>query len=275
MKIPARTILGLLAAAILATGFATGVAAAASGPPSPDHRGPRAQQDAITTLAAGANAAGTEQLFVPITPCRIVDTRAGGGKLAANSARSFYVSGATGFSGQGGKSTGCDIPVGATGVAVSLTTTQASASGRIVAYPSGVTTPNSTMLSYTSTANATSTPTVALTPGTARQMTVKSFSASTHLVIDVLGYYVQQMSALLNEDGDFIWGARVLSTYHEETGIYAVQFDSDITHCNGVGSSDDTAVTVSVYPSEDVAWVYVFDTAGAPVDEWSNIVIVC
>jgi hypothetical protein len=38
-----------------------------------------------------------ESRFTPITPCRIVDTRSGGGPLTVNTVRSFYATGTSGF----------------------------------------------------------------------------------------------------------------------------------------------------------------------------------
>ena len=54
-----------------------------------------------------------ETLFVPIAPCRIIDTRSGGGKIPSGSTRNFVVSGMTGFGGQGGTAGGCGIPTDA------------------------------------------------------------------------------------------------------------------------------------------------------------------
>ena len=65
-------------------------------------------------LGGGAN----EDLFVPITPCRIIDTREAGGKLSAvTGSRVFDVAGSgPTFAAQGGKAGGCGIGEGATTV---------------------------------------------------------------------------------------------------------------------------------------------------------------
>ncbi|MEU1972587.1 hypothetical protein ABZ477_13070 [Microbacterium sp. NPDC019599] len=281
MKSITRIAIGGAAAVALAIGAAAGATALGAAPPRDgvDRAELRDAASASTfaiTEAAAVTGAGSEQLFVPISPCRIVDTRKAGGALGSNTTRSFYVSGTTGFAGQGGTSAGCGIPTGATGAAVSFTAGQASGAGRLVAYPAGGTAPNSTMLSYTSAASATSTPTVALRPGTDRQMTVKNFNTSTHLVVDVLGYYVAQMSAVLDPDGGLYAGARVVDWGRSETGVYGLQFDTDIINCAGVGSSDQESNAVAVFPGEDnTAWVYVYDSTGAPVDGWTSVTIIC
>ena len=49
-------------------------------------------------------------VFVPVTPCRVVDTRRGGGALGVREVRSWQVGGAGGaFAGQGGRAGGCGI----------------------------------------------------------------------------------------------------------------------------------------------------------------------
>ena len=67
----------------------------------------------------------SESRYVAVTPCRIIDTRNGAGvnntPFSALQTRTFSVGGTTGFTAQGGKSGGCGIPVGAVGVAATLT----------------------------------------------------------------------------------------------------------------------------------------------------------
>ncbi len=277
MKISLRATVGLVAAAVLATGLVTGVTvASALGDPG-GGKPPRTDQstDAAQAAADHLYEAGSTLVYVPITPCRIVDTRAGGGRLAANSTREFYVGGDTGFAGQGGKSGGCGIPAAAAAVTVSLTSTQPSGAGRVVAYPAAVSAPVSTMLSYGATGNATSTPTVALTPGTARQMEVKNSVASVHLVIDVLGFYIPQYSAYVNSDGTFWLTSGGVSSTRVDVGVYEIAFDSDISYCNGVASTGVGGFTVGVFPWEGVATVEITDADGVPADSAFNLVIVC
>ena len=55
-----------------------------------------------------------DSTFVPIAPCRIVDTLLAGGALGNGVTRTFYVGGTTNFTAQGGKPGGCGIPINAT-----------------------------------------------------------------------------------------------------------------------------------------------------------------
>lgn len=278
MKIRLRTAVAIGAAAVLATGLVTSTAVAATlGNPGGDKPPISSLSASETQTAAAASqpyGAGSMLVYVPITPCRVVDTRVGGGKIAANATREFYVGGSTGFPGQGGRSGGCDIPTTAAAVATALTSTQPSGVGRVILYPSAEPTPLSTMLSY-GIGNHTSTPTVSLTPGTQRQMEVRNYAASVHLVIDVIGYYVPQYSAYVNEDGTLWLSGGGLSSGRLETGVYEVEFDTDISYCNGVGSASAAGYTVSVFPWEGVATVEITDPDGALVDSAFNLVIVC
>jgi len=165
MKTPIKVGLGLMtAAAATVAGFASAAAA----------------QDAAATA---------ETLFVAQDPCRIIDTRAGGGKLAANSTRTFFVKGTTGFAPQGGKTGGCGIPEFAAAVAVSVTTTNSSANNRLVTFPAGSPVPTSTTVSYLKSANVTGSTIVQLASGTGKVLAIHNFNATTHVVVDVVGYF--------------------------------------------------------------------------------------
>ena len=72
--------------------------------------------------AGGSPANAGATFFVPVTPCRVVDTRSGtGGKLLPGSALTWQVTGAgVGFKAQGGKPGGCGIPGSARAVELSV-----------------------------------------------------------------------------------------------------------------------------------------------------------
>ena len=64
--------------------------------------------------AAELGSSAADLVFTPLTPCRIIDTRAAGGPIMPGSPRDFLVSGNLGFEGQGGTPGGCGIPDSAT-----------------------------------------------------------------------------------------------------------------------------------------------------------------
>ncbi|GAA1975059.1 hypothetical protein GCM10009777_04900 [Microbacterium pumilum] len=181
--------------------------------------------------AAAVGAVTTSELdFVPVAPCRVVDTRAAGGKFASGASRALFVGGTVGFLGQGGTGNGCGVPLAAKAVALSITTGEATGAGRIVAWADGASQPNSTALSYLSSGSMTGNPIVPLsTTGKIRLLNVK---AATHLVIDVAGYYIAPMVATIGSNGSIQSSSgRVLSVNHAGTGAYFVSFDRPLTGC--------------------------------------------
>ncbi len=144
---------------------------------------------------------------MPITPCRVADTRLGGGIVMGSSTRSFYVAGTFGFAPQGGKSGGCGVPLGATAVATNVTTTQSATSGYLTGYANGGAAPLSSFLSYTRTANVTGNPVLPLATGSGKQLNIKA-SATTHIVIDVTGYYNTQSHLIILADGTVWYGSQ-------------------------------------------------------------------
>ena len=131
-------------------------------------------------------------VFTKVTPCRVTDTRVAGGALANASQRDFYIAGTTGFAAQGGVA--CDIPVGATSVAVNITVTGTSGFGwlrawpygssgtaSIINYAAGNTLANGLILPICDPAAATCT----------RDLTVRADAAGTHVIIDVMGYFLK------------------------------------------------------------------------------------
>ncbi|MEA2079503.1 MAG: hypothetical protein U9P00_06525 [Pseudomonadota bacterium] len=152
--------------------------------------------DVVDILAGESMALGDtdeDYTFTPVTPCRIVDTRIAGGPLTAGTTRSFFVHGTV--SGQGGNSSGCTSPLGEPrGVMINITAVPATY-GHFRVYPSDVSTPNASILNYSpgiDIANA-----AAVKTGYNVGEDIEIYSAGTsHLVIDVLGYYHQPGRAL-------------------------------------------------------------------------------
>ncbi len=153
-------------------------------------------------------------VFVPVTPCRIADTRLpslspiGGGQT-----RTFNVVGATlNYSSQGGSASGCGIPGFATAgvptvtaVMINVVAVDPVAKGNLLVYPTGTTPgtvstlnfPNSTTVPL-NIANGVIVPVRQDTPGA--DITVKP-SQTTHVLLDVMGYFtVLPVRAELNAD---------------------------------------------------------------------------
>ena len=138
---------------------------------------------------------GKDLVFTKVTPCRIVDTRAST-KLPDGGARNFLVAGTVGFAGQGGNATGCGVAFGATGVALNLTLTGENGYGWLRAWPYAGVPANASVINFSSTtgdiANGLMLPICDPAAGSClSDLTVMADAAGTHVIIDVMGYFMK------------------------------------------------------------------------------------
>jgi hypothetical protein len=139
-------------------------------------------------------ATGTsDQVYVPIQPCRVADTRAAGGSMAADEVRDFYITGTVGFESQGGTVGGCGVPSNASAVEINITAPNASGNGWLRVWPTDQSAPNATILSYTSVFSASNAGAVSVCNTCSKQLRMKTFTYSTHVLLDVFGYYVDNV----------------------------------------------------------------------------------
>jgi hypothetical protein len=139
-------------------------------------------------------------LYTPVTPCRLFDTRSStAGILVGDTQRNFFVSGAIGFTDQGGTSGGCGIPLGAaTAVIINFTAVTPTAGGFLrawaVANPQPVA-PFAAMMNYSTDmfalANGVAVPICdpAVTSCAAGDLRLQADYGSVHVVGDVVGYF--------------------------------------------------------------------------------------
>lgn len=149
-------------------------------------------------------------VFVPVTPCRILDTRLVGGVMAANTTRSFDVTAKSDYSTQGGASGNCG-GVGAAGnfaiaalnftvvnPVVGLTGGGTPGTGFITAYPLGAPQPLVATMVYKNDINLSNLTLTKLDQGAStNEMTVYT-SHQTHLAADIVGYLIQPEATALN-----------------------------------------------------------------------------
>lgn len=137
-------------------------------------------------IATRADATGTPSSLVPITPCRLADTRPGSdnvgarnGAIGAGETVTFNVRGTNG---------NCNIPTSATGISANVTAVAPSASSFVTIWPSDVTRPTASNLNFAAgTAALPNAVTVALSSG--GQISAFNLSGAVHLIIDIVGYY--------------------------------------------------------------------------------------
>jgi len=231
----------------------------------------------------------TETEFVPIAPCRLYDTRQGqgGSPIGAGNFRILKVKGPENipgqYSGQGGKPGGCGVPVAATAIEATVTAVSPAGTGLLRLWPSGQPETTSTFLNYIKSFNPSNTGALAIcnvSCGAASDLRVKAFASSTHVVIEVQGYYVKPLAAEVDSSGTLLTGSRVVATSRPFTGQFLVQFDRTVDQCVAVAAVDGTSGNgyAMVGPdSSDNTRVYVFtsDANGALVNRRFHLTLTC
>ncbi len=194
----------------------------------------------------------SEASFVPVSPCRIADTRKAGGALQVGVSRAFTVRGTAQFELQGGTSGGCGIPAGASSVSVSISSVDSSGSGFIRAYPTGGS-PDATVLNYQGGQDISVTSTIKLaSQATAKPLTLRAYGSATQVTLDVVGYFAPPMTGFVEEDGTLVESAgRVLSSTRLSTGRYTVTFDRSLKGCSVLATPYSYNYVVAVERTSD------------------------
>jgi hypothetical protein len=170
--------------------------------PSPD---PIRQIHAAAAIGDSAN----DYVFVPVPPCRVFDTRVGGGIVAANTTRHFVIAGTPGLvnlSSQGGSASGCGIPLGntdplAAAVALNLVAVTPAGAGNLRAWEFDQPIPSASVLNYANVpalniANGVIVP-IAGVGSTLYDLSIRADVAATHVVGDVTGYFAPVQTELV------------------------------------------------------------------------------
>lgn len=278
--------IGAVTAALLIAGGAGATGAAFAGndegaqPPSPGVDTSGASAGKI--LGGGTN----ETTFVPISPCRIIDTRNAGGKLTpAEGSRVFDVAGSgASFAAQGGKANGCGIPTGATAIETTITAVDAQ-SGFLRVWPANTSAPNATFMNYDDAFNVSNTGAVGINGCPVvclinTDLRIRAFGNPTHVVVDVNGYYIRQMGAVVAGDGTLNDSNRANDANKLATGQYEVIFDRDVSDCvytasPSNGSSATAAVVDPRSGNPNGVFVYLTNDAGSTVDAQFYVDVTC
>lgn len=150
-----------------------------------------------------------ELVYVPVEPCRLLDTRATLGSIAANSTESFVAYGDMGeLDSQGGNAGGCPNPKpGSTPVAIAANVTavgnQASGNGNLVAYPYGSIVPSSSLVNYKVGTNIANAGIINLCEGASClfDFNVQSNFSAVPAIVDVQGYFYPQQTGHVYANG--------------------------------------------------------------------------
>jgi hypothetical protein len=133
-------------------------------------------------------------VFVPITPCRIIDTRLAGGQIAAGTTRSFDVTAVSDYSFQGGDASNCG-GAGAAGsfaaAAINFTVVfPVGGPGHITAYPFLASLPTAASLNFSSGDVRGNFGIFRLDQGASANELSVFTTHTTHLVGDLVGYFI-------------------------------------------------------------------------------------
>jgi hypothetical protein len=144
----------------------------------------------------------SDLLFVPVAPCRIIDTRLAGGRITPgpSGVRHFEVAGTTGFESQGGQAGGCGIPLGAStplaaAVVINFVAVGPLGPGHFRAWEFGQTPPNASIINYTNVsglniANGVIVP-IAGVASVDKDLSIDANTSASFVVADVTGYFTR------------------------------------------------------------------------------------
>ena len=159
----------------------------------------------------GAADTGTASVFVPITPCRLLDTRVGAENvgnrstpLATDEAALFQVTGTNG---------NCTIPATATGIATNATAVNPTASSYVTFYPADAN-PRPKASNLNVVAGAAPTPNqVTVGLSAAGAIGIYNLGGTVDIVVDIVGYYqaapAAGVTAVLTNDERYYTKAQV------------------------------------------------------------------
>lgn len=154
-----------------------------------------------STASAQLGSAGTDLVYSPVTPCRIMDTRNPGAKsgiLVAGTTRGFWsFAGGSDFTTQGGTASNCGVLSGANlaAIVVNFTVVTPDIDGYITAFPAGATRPTAATVNFKAgsvVGNNASLKVAQVGGGDGFSIYTTS---NVHVVADIVGFYSMPVSA--------------------------------------------------------------------------------
>ena len=125
---------------------------------------------------------------------------------------------------------------------VNITAVLSEGNGFIRVWPDESVEQPSTFMNFTSSFNVSNAGTVDVDKGAVDVMDLKVYGSRTHVIIDVLGYYVDGLMAVVNPNGTLVRGNGVATTTREAAGTYRVNFERNISGCAWEGGLHDAGV---------------------------------
>jgi hypothetical protein len=170
--------------------------------------------------ATNTDGGGAGTLFVPITPCRLFDTRANsvvGPRAAPLAAAESYTQVVAGSNGN------CTIPPQATGVAMNVTAVNGSATSFLTIWPADAAKPLASNLNWTAGAPATPNK-VDVKLSADGKISLFNNGGTVDVVADIVGYYADH-----NHDDRYYTKAEIdaASVHHDTYPASSIQLDND------------------------------------------------
>ncbi len=173
---------------------------------------PRVSGSSVTPAAktedstAALGDATTDLVYVPVTPCRVIDTRLAGGVIPAAGTRDFEIASVTDYTAQGGAATNCGVGnvSGVASAVINFTSVSPTFAGFATAYQFGGALPLAATVNYAAGEISGNLSIVPLDSNPAgADISVYSF-AQTHLVGDIVGYFVPPQATALQCTSTFV-----------------------------------------------------------------------
>ena len=218
-----------------------------------------------------------ETTFVPVTPCRLFDTRSvgGPGAMANNVPRHFSVKGALGA--QGGAAD-CQVPVGATAASINLTAiSDVAPAGYVRGWAFSQPPAEATLLNFSTALNASNTSEVPLCEGDCPEDLTLRTAGSAHLIGDVLGYFIPPIHARITWKGEIYSGSsRVVDVRKVSTGEYMIIADSELEGCTVSATvSGGNSFASGHVMSDDIFKVETYSANGVYEDHTFEVFVAC
>jgi hypothetical protein len=252
-------------------------------------------------LAPGIGDPTDNLVYFPVTPCRVIDTRfiGAGAPIVPGANRNFIVLGGP-FDSQGGSATNCNTPFPGPAAAVlnyvaicapgpggGVGCNAPGAGGDLRVTPFGSAIPLASAINYIPQNNVANglVQTTCQGAGCAFDITVQADTTSTHMIADIVGYFMfpttpvtQDLFAAVNANGTLARGFRVVSTANfapGDLGGFEVIFDRNVRNCIYVadaGVTDNVTIPPAAFANvnsrdSNVNGVFVqtYNAAGANV----------
>lgn len=258
------TKVGAVCAALSLVGITAASGAASPNPPHPTLKKPM--------VVSGVVGSGHDHSYVPIAPCRVVDSnQSTGGNLQTNVARTFRVSGTSGFLAQGGTDGGCGVPAWASAVTANISGTNTQGKGYLRTWAAGYVEPNATSLLLQTGVEHFTGLTV---PISASGTTVRPLNAKTRFVMDVTGYYQPSVYGIFLSDGSLYGGSQLSPYSHSSTGSYTLYATKTLSQCS-IQATAWADYRAEAYASGNYIYATVTTAGGTPVDAYFQVAATC